>query len=163
MKQEENFFTGGCIPMNNIYPPWWNQTITIYNRYEDDHTNLVRWYKTIVSGCFYKDAGNKIQVGNTVIETNDIICRIRKDDRFLPNYEWNAKPADQKQDYFTLSVGDIIVLGEVADDIDEYHSGMRSNDIIDKYKALQGCFKIEQVADNTGGGRGSEHYYAKGV
>lgn len=163
MKQEESYCIEVYIQMNNIYPPWWNSTITIYNRYEDKNTNIVRWYRTSIPNCFWKDAGNKVHIGNTTLETNDIICRIPKDNRFLPNYQWSVLPSDQKQDYFTLSVGDIIVLGDVEDEINEYASGMRSNDLVDKYKALQGCLKIEQTSINTDGGRGSEHYFVKGV
>lgn len=149
--------------MNNIYPPWWNQTITIYNRHEDKQSNLITWYKTVVENCFWKDTGNKIQIGDTTIETNDIICRIPKDTRFLPNYEWELKPNDIKGNFFTISVGDIIALGDIEDEIDEYTPDMRSNDFIGKHKALRGCLKVEQSSINTDGGRGSEHYYVKGV
>lgn len=148
--------------MNN-YPSWWNTTVTIYNRYEDQQTNLVSWYRHVVEGVFWKYSGNKVFVGNTVLETKDIICRLRKDDRFLEKQEWINIPNDLMTNYFTLSQGDIIVKGIVEDEIDEYVSGKRSSDLKKKYKNLQGCIEIQEWANNTGGGRGNEHYYVKGI
>ena len=148
--------------MNN-YPSWWDTTITIYNRYEDTQTNLVTWYRHVVTGAFWKYSGNKVVVGNTVLETKDIICRIRKDDSFLERHEWIQIPNDKMANYFTLGQGDIIVKGEVEDTINEYASGTRSSDLKKKYKALQGCLEVQQWSNNTGGGRGNEHYFVKGI
>lgn len=148
--------------MNN-YPSWWNIKVTIYNKFEDPQTNLVRWFKHSVDGTFWKYAGNKVVIGNTVLETKDIICRLRKDDKFLERHEWISLPNDKMADYFTLAQGDIIVKGDVEDEIDEYTSGRRSTDLKRKYKGLQGCLEIQEWANNTGGGRGNEHYYVKGI
>lgn len=148
--------------MNN-YPSWWNTTITVYNKFEDPQTQLVTWYRQVIDGCFWKYSGNKVVVGNTVLETKDIICRIRIDNRFLEKHEWIAIPNDRMSNYFTLSQGDIIVKGEVDDEINEYQSGQRSSDLKTKYKSLQGCLEIQEWSNNTGGGRGNEHYYVKGI
>lgn len=148
--------------MNN-YPSWWNTTITIYNKYEDPITNLITWYSHTVEGAFWKYVGNKVVIDKVVLETKDIICRIRKDDNFLEKHEWIALPNDEMSKYFTLGQEDIIVKGQVDDVIDEYTSGKRSSDLKKKYKSLQGCMEIQQWADNTGGGRGNEHYYVKGI
>lgn len=148
--------------MNN-YPSWWNTTITVYNKYTDPQTQLVRWYRHKVDGAFWKYSGNKVVVGSTVLETKDIICRIRKDDAFKEKHEWINIPNDEMSQYFTLAQGDIIVKGEVDDEINEYTSGTRSTDLKKKYKNLQGCLEIQEWANNTGGGRGNEHYYVKGL
>lgn len=146
----------------NIYPSWWNITVTIYNKYQDPITDLITWYKHTVGGCFWKYTGNKVTINETVLETNDIICRIRKDDAFLENYVWINIPADQKPEFFTLNKGDIIIKGEVEDEIDEYSAGVHSSDIIKKYKNLQGCMVVSEFTINTDGGRCNEHYYVKG-
>lgn len=148
--------------MNN-YPSWWDTTVTIYNKYEDAQTNIVSWFRHVVTGAFWKYSGNKVVVNNVVLETKDIICRLRKDDTFLEKQDWIALPNDVMSNYFTLSQGDIIVKGEVDDEINEYVSGKRSSDLKKKYKALQGCVEIQEWANNTGGGRGNEHYYVKGI
>jgi len=148
--------------MNN-YPTWWNTTITVYNKFVDPQTKVVRWYKTVITGAFWKYIHEKVMIGQTVLETNSIVCRIRKDDRFLEKYEWLQKPNDEMENFFTLGKGDIIIKGEVDDEINEYQSGKRSTDLIAKYKELQGCMSIDECANNTGGGRGQEHYVAKGI
>lgn len=147
----------------NKYPAWWDSTITVYNKFTDPTTYAIRWYKTVVEGAFWKNTGNKITINDVVLETNDIICRIRKDSRFLPKGEWVNVPNDHMGDYFTLAKEDIIVRGAITDDIDEYTTGHHSNDLLNKYKELGECLIIQQVADNTGTGRGQEHYYVRGV
>lgn len=148
--------------MNN-YPEWWDTDLTIYNKFEDPQTRLVTWYKTIVKDAFWKYTGDKITINKTTLETNNTICRIRKDSKFLESHIWKNTPNDKMSKYFTLSPGDIIVKGAVTDEIDEYISGKRSNDLEKKYKNLQGCIRVEEVAINVGAGRCDEHYYVRGV
>lgn len=145
------------------YPVWWETTLTIYNKYEDPITNLITWYRTVVEGAFWKYVGDKVTINDTVLETKNIVARIRKDPRFLPHHEWIALPNDVMSDYFTLSEGDIIVKDAVDDVINEYQSGHRSSDLLGKYKKLQGCMSIETLAINVGAGRCDEHYRVKGI
>ena len=168
----------------NIYPVWWDTTLTIYNKFTDPQTQVITWYKHVLTNCFWKYIGNKITIGETIIETNDTICRIPIQQSgeiavagigvvgvttagagslYLDRYIWESLPNDKMADFFTLGVGDIIIKGEVDDIIDEYTSGHRSSDIMAKYKRLQGCIMIEAFSINTGIGRNSEHYYVKGV
>lgn len=148
--------------MNN-YPSWWDTTITLFNKYEDPTTQLVSWYKTTIEGCFWSNLHDRVKIGKTVLEADGIICRIRKDDRYLDIQEWLALPSDLKNNYFTLRQQDILIKGEIDETINEYQSGLRSTDILAKYKQFQKCLEVAQFMDNTGGGRGNEHYYVKGV
>ena len=145
--------------MNN-YPTWWDRTVTVFNRYEDAQ-GLITWYKTIVPNCFWRYVGDTVTIGETTLETNATLCRIPKSENFVEKYEWLS--LEDKSSKFTLGVDDIIVLGEVEDTIDEYASGLRSSDLLIKYRKLQGCMKIEKCSINVGGGRGNEHYFVKGV
>lgn len=149
--------------MSNVYPIWWDTTLTIYNKFEDPTTHVVRWFRTVVTGAFWKYSGEKITIGKTVIETNDTICRIRKDSRYLEHYDWVNIPNDQMSNYFTIGVGDIIVKDEVSDEIDEYVSNRRSNDLLTKYADQQRCITVSEVTNNTGPGRCMEHYYVRGT
>lgn len=147
----------------NIYPQWWDTSVTIYNRQDDPQTDVVRWYRHNVDGAFWKHIKDKVAVGDSVLETDKIICRIRKDPAYMDKAEWVNLPNDVKPNYFTLGQGDILIKGSIEEEINEYQSGHRSNDILEKYKALQGCFEVSMAADNTGGGRGQEHYIAEGI
>ena len=149
--------------MSKYYPKWWNTTITIYNQYTDTQTDVVSWFRHTVSGCFWKYTGDKVNIGETVLETNNIICRVPEQPDFLERYEWEQLTNDSMSGYFTLSPGDIIIKGNVEDEIDEYTKGHRSTDLIEKYKRLQGCMEVQEVAINVGGGRNNPHYYVKGI
>ena len=148
--------------MNN-YPEWWNQTITVFNKFEHPETRVITWYKTVVESCFWKHAENKLTVGETTIETAVTLCRVPKDDKFLEKYEWEKLNAPERPNYFTFGPGDIIVRGVAEDEVNEYQQGHRSSDLMKKYKNLQGCMLVQQCSINTGGGRGNEHYLVKGV
>lgn len=148
--------------MNN-YPIWWDSTITLYNRFEDPITQLVTWYKTIIPGCYWDNLHDKVKIGEAVLETNSVICRVRKSEKYVDAETWLLMPEDIKGNYFTISQQDIVVLGEVNEEIDEYHSGTRSTDLLAKYKKLQRCFEISAFVNNTGLGRGNEHYFLRGL
>lgn len=162
MQRAEMHCTEECTKMSD-YPVWWDTTVTVYNKYLDPQTLVITWYRHVLQGCFWKNASEKVNIGNTVLETNNIICRIPKDDAYLPKYMWIQVPNDQMQNYFTLAPGDLIIKGEVEDNIDEYVAGHRANDVKQKYKEMQGCLEIQDVAVNVGAGRNNEHYYVRGI
>ena len=110
---------------------WWDKTLTIYNKFEDPQTDVVTWYKTVVTNCFWKDVRNKVTIGDVTIDANQIIARIPQNSKFMEKYDWNKVPNDQKSNYFTLAQGDMIVKGDIDDDIDDYVNGSRSTDILD--------------------------------
>lgn len=148
--------------MNN-YPEWWNHTVTVYNKYEDSQTRAVTWYKTVLHNCFWQESEDKLSVGETIIKTNSTKCRVPVNTKFKERFEWEQLSVADKTNYFTLGTGDIIVLGEVDDIVDEYSSGHRSSDLLNKHKKMRGCMVINKCSINTGPGRGCEHYYVKGV
>lgn len=148
--------------MNN-YPSWWDQSITVFNKFEHPDTHVITWYKTQLTDCFWKYTENKLTVGETAIETSVTLCRVPVNSAFLERHEWESLPAHKRSAYFTFGTGDIVVRGAVDDTIDEYEKGKRSSDLLSKYKKLQGCMVIQQCAVNTGIGRGNEHYLIRGV
>ena len=147
--------------MNN-FPVWWDTTITIYNKYEDPQTRVITWYRTVLDNCFWKATGNVVTINDIRLDTDNVVCRIPKNDLYRKNYEWQKIPNDERSNFFTLSVGDIIIPDEVDDEIDEYTKNKHSTDIIKKYKALQGCITVNAMAHNIGEGRCNEHYYVGG-
>lgn len=148
--------------MNDIYPQWWDTTVTIFNKFTDKTTQIVRWYKTVVNGCFWKNTGTYLKVDKTILQANSTTCRIRENANFLEKAEWQNVPNDAMSNYFTLSVGDIIIKGDVSDNIDEYITGYRSTDIIKKYEELNRCIVVKNVSINVGGGRNNPHYFVSG-
>lgn len=147
----------------NEYGQWWDDTITLYNKYTDPETHKVSWFSTVIPDCYYEHTQNKVTIGQAVIASDVSICRIRVNDAFLDKRAWNELSAEEKAEHFTLSIGDIIIAGEIDFEIDEYEKGKRSSDLVKEYKDWPGCFTVESVNINVGGGRGNEHYHARGV
>lgn len=147
----------------NHYAPWFDDTITLYNKYVDPVTKKVKWYRHVITDCFYKHTVEKITVGKTTIDSNSSICRIRVSDNFIDKKSWMNLSDIERSEKFTLSVGDIIVADGTDFEIDEYINGKRSSDLIKENKEWPGCFTIEVVNINVGGGRGNEHYSVRGT
>lgn len=145
------------------YPVWWDATITLYNRYEDPQTHVNLWSRHVLTDCFWKYTGDKVKLGDAILDTTFTICRVPQDENFKPYSEWVKVPSDKRYEYFTFSQNDIIVLGEVEDVIDEYQAGHRSTDLLAKYKNLQECMQIESVSINTQTGVNNPHYYVRGI
>ena len=145
------------------YPVWWDTTITIYNKHTDTVTQQITWYRTVVLNCFWKDTGNKVKLDDVVLDTNGIICRIPENPNFKEKFEWEEIPSAEKSGFFTLAVGDILIKGEVEDEVDEYLKGHRSSDLLKKYKDIRGCMQIDNTSINVGPGRVDPHYWARGV
>lgn len=144
------------------YPVWWETTITLFNKYTDPLTYVVKWYKTILPLCFWKSSNNRVTIGNTELQTNDVICRVRKSNKYKSKAEWVELPNDEMGEYFTFSEGDIIIIGDIPDEINEREKGKKSTEIIAKYKGLQACIVVKSFSDNTGAGRVYPHYFIDG-
>ena len=156
---------GNCVISTyspSMYPIWWNKAITIYNKYEDPVTQLVKWHKHIILKCFVKTTATMISGGQVTYNTSSNIIRVPQSDVFKPYNEWVSIPNTEQSDYFTLHQGDIVILGPVEDIIDEYKAGLRSTDLVSKYKELGMCLTIDSWQDNTGIGRVCPHYFISG-
>jgi hypothetical protein len=145
------------------YPLWWDQTITVYNKVTDTQTRVVTWHKHTIPNCFWHTRASKVQVGEVMLETDNIVCRIPKQKNFLEQYAWVNLTDEEKSDYITLGIGDIVVKGGIAEEIDEYTQGKRSTDLIAKYKRSQGCFEIQKCSFNVSTGMLNPHYHISGV
>ena len=143
--------------MNN-YPIWWDTTVTLFNRYESEQGEI-SWYKTVLTGCFWKYVTDYTRVSNATQMTKVLLCRVRKNSNFLESYEW--RESKDKDTYFTFNEGDILVKGEVTDTIDEYTKGQRSSDLLNRYR--ERCAEITESAINVGEGRVNEHYVVRGI
>lgn len=138
---------------------FWSKTITLFNKHEDEQTGLVRWHRHLLSNCFVKVTNNKVNIGSVQLQTNNNIIRIPTQSNYLPPYEWLKLPNDIKGKFFTLQGGDLIFLGNVNENIDEYMTGQRSSDLIAKYKSMGSVFiSSVNINDFTYG----SHYFIRG-
>ena len=145
------------------YPTWWDATVTVYSKHTNVATSLVKWHKVTIPNCFWKQVGSKTTVKDIQIDTESITCRIPKHAQFIEPFEWIDKSYDELAGKFTLQQGDIIIKGDCNFEIDEYKAGNRSTDLIAKYRKIQGCMEIKDVAINTMTGMLNPHYNVRGL
>lgn len=136
----------------------WNKTVTLYNRCEDEQ-GQVCWYRHKLDNCFYKATYGKANSGGVQSDTTNYIIRIPQQNNFLSPYDWLKLSDSLKGNYITLQGGDLIFLGSVDEDIDEYTQGRRSSDLIAKYHAL-GSVLVKSVNINVD--LPGAHYLVKG-
>lgn len=153
--------------MSDVPFPWWDKTVTIYNKYVDPTTQRTSWYRTVVHNCFWKAENIMFSMGRygvstigVLTENKTIICRIPQSKKYVSRREWQA--LENKSGKFTLADEDIIVLGEVSDTIDDYTPGQRHTDLISKYKQYDECLEIANYVDNVREGVNLKHYRVVG-
>ena len=145
------------------YPTWWDTTITVYSKHTDAATSIVNWHRVAIDNCFWKRVGSKTTIMDMQVDTESITCRIPKNSNFVEPFNWIDMADSELTDMFTLQQGDIIIKGECDFEIDEYKSGKRSTDLIAKYRKIQGCMEIKDVALNTMTGMLNPHYNVRGL
>lgn len=144
------------------YPIWWDTTITVYNKYVNPLTHVISWFKTVLTDCFWQLTGSEVSIGNTVLDSKATICRIPEHSKYLDKQDWIKLPDDKMGDYFTIAPGDIIVKGDCDFVINEYTSGTKSTDLLNKYNEYKACMLITEFSNDTGVGRNNKHYVARG-
>lgn len=125
----------------------WNKTVTLYNKFEDQN-GQISWYRHCLKNCFVKRTVKKANVGGTQTAKFDYIIRIPKQSNYLPAFDWVKIAESLKGEYITLQGGDLIVLGDISEEINEYANGERSSDFIAKYQALGSVF-VNSININT--------------
>lgn len=138
---------------------FWNKTITLYNRFEDAQTGIIKWYRHRLENCFYKSTYNTSNTGTEQIRSEDMIIRIPEQGNYLAKYKWIELSDSERCRYMTLQSGDLIVLGDITDSIDEYTAGKRSSDLFKKHSA-HGAILIRHI--NINDFLPGAHYLVKG-
>ena len=142
-------------PAGSRYPEWWNKTITLFNKYTDMQEKKTVWYRFVIANVFFKNTASETLSGNNVYYADNFVVRIPKNSRYMPYAEWEKLDSNEKEKYFTVSTGDLILLGSVETDINENIPGQRSNDVLKNFKP--NAFFIKTFSDNSGN-VGLEHY-----
>lgn len=119
-------------------------TITLYNRIcaADRTDKKEHWKKTVLHHCFWKSVVNTGFSGTEASVRNTYTVRIPQDERYLPYAEYVKSP----DGHFTVSQGDIVILGNIAEEITG-ESGHMAAQVLNRYKPQ--AFKVTAFSDNT--------------
>lgn len=120
--------------------PYWDATITLYQRQADEN-GAVSWKRSVFKNCFWQRKAIRDRTNGAEFGMLSAVCRM---------------PAP----YPEVRIGDIIVCGSVEDEIDEYTSGRRSTDLLDKYAG--NSMLVSDVHHNVRKITGMDHLYAGG-
>ena len=125
--------------------PNYNATITLYNclhaKYSSGNKDI--WKKVVLPGCFFKAAMTVSQNGTEATQSNTYTARIPKNDQYMPYRNWAASGGSAG---FTVSEGDIVVLGECSDEITG-ESPNTASQVLNRNKP--NAFKVTAFSDNT--------------
>lgn len=118
--------------------------ITLLNRLQkkDSVTNLDIWYKTVINDCEYKKERITDMNGTTVAMGTKFTILIPFTGKYLPYREW--KKLDDKTGYYTLSTKDVIVLGDVEEDVNPSNIISIKNDYSPDACDIQSIEQVEQ-------------------
>lgn len=118
-------------------------TVTLLNRLQkkDSVTGLDVWYKTIITNCDYKKERITDMNGTTVAMGTQFTILIPFTGKYLPYREW--KKLEDKTGFYTLSTKDIVILGEVTENVTPSNVIQIKNDYSPDACDIQ---SIEQVA-----------------
>lgn len=120
---------------------WWNAKITLYHKSANAENNLISWSRSTYNKCFWKGYSGQSRADLAEHGERRAIVRIPTDN--IP-----------------VNIGDIVVLGDITDIIDEYTAGLRSKDLLDRYG--DNAFTVELYQRNEPIGLGSTHYRLEG-
>ena len=129
--------------------PFYNKTVTVWNRYVDGIWEKETWLPTVIGNVrLLVSRGNNIQnSGNSAADSarlhisNEMSIPAKP---YLPAEAWGALPLDEKKKYFTLDSGNesFFIEGDMSSvNADVYDDGV--------FKCMKenysNCFKITSV------------------
>lgn len=119
-------------------------TITLYCRIRaaDSKDKKEHWKRTVLHNCFWKSVTNTGFNGTEASVQNTYVVRIPENSAYLRYPEYIKDP----EGYFTVSQGDIVILGECADEITGT-AGQTTAQLLNRYKPE--AFKVTAFSDNT--------------
>ena len=103
-------------------------TITLLNKLKrkDSSTNLDVWFKTIIRNCQFKKTTISNISGNTVSMGQQFTILIPFTGGYVPYKDW--KSLEDKSGVYTLSNQDVIILGEVTEEVTTQNITQIKND-----------------------------------
>lgn len=138
--------------------PNYNQTITLYNCFRAlDNPNSKKdiWQATVLQNCFYKNViGRSEYVDRSPSMQSAYTVRIPMSEKYKPYHEWILLSDEERADYFTCSLKDIVVKGECTEIISG-QSPYTASEVLNRHKP--DAFVVTAFSDNTSH-RKAKHY-----
>ncbi len=140
-----------------VMNPNYNQAVTIYNcfRAEDNPDGKKDvWQRTVLHNCFYKNVIGRTDADKVSKMNNVYTVRIPVSDKYKSYREWIRLPEEERREFFTCSLKDIVARGECMDEITGNPPDTASQ-VLSRNKP--DAFVVTAFADNTSH-RLAKHY-----
>lgn len=117
-------------------------TITLYNciKAKDSVDKKDTWQRTVIQNCSYKAKEAVVQDGEGLSKANTYTVRIQESAAYRKYQDYCREP----EGHFTISSGDIVILGECMDEINEKLPAAK---LLNRYKP--DAFMVSAFSDNT--------------
>lgn len=138
--------------------PNYHMTVTVFNCLKAaDNGGKEQWFKTVLHNCFFSAVRHVTASSDGIQTLSDThVARIPGSAKYRSYGQWKA--LEDKSGAFTLVKGDLVIYGEVDEEIDGT-KGRRATDLLLKY--APDAFRIATISDNTRTAFG-KHYRVEG-
>lgn len=136
--------------------PNYVDTVTLYSclKSKDSDDKREQWVRTVLKGCFFKAEMMENQNGVEATKRNSYTVRIPQSNKYYPYHLWKDLVIKGRKGVFTVTEGDIVVLGDCNDEI----TGATPNTAVEVLRRHKpNAFRVTAFADNTSHRMG-KHY-----
>ncbi|NFH48837.1 hypothetical protein FC976_16820 [Clostridium sporogenes] len=130
-----------------------NADITIYNKFYDSANDMDKYQRTVVKGVNWQGKRNGTVSDKGLLLADSTLIFIDKFDKYISPKRFAKLSSEERHNYFTFSVGDKIVKGEVDFEV----TGISPYRISDLEKSFDDVIDIKSVS------KLSSHFEVEGV
>lgn len=122
--------------------------ITVYNKYYDKVNDIDRYQKTIIRGANWQGKRNATVSDKGLNREDSILIFVDKLDNYVSPKRFARLTDDERANYFTFGLNDLVVKGEIDFEI----TGIKPNSIADLER------QFDDVVNILGVSPWSEHW-----
>lgn len=130
-----------------------NSDITVYNKYYDPYNDMYKYQRTVVKGVNWQSKRTGTVSDKGLLLADSTLIFIDKLDNYISPKRFAKLESIEREKYFTLTIGDKIVKGEVDFEI----IGIKNYSINDLNNEFDDVITIKSVNSL------SDHFEVEGV
>lgn len=130
-----------------------NADITIYNRYYDLASDIYKYQRTVIEGVNWQSKRNGTVSDKGLLLADSTLIFVDKLDNYVSPKRFAKMQPLEREKYFTFTIGDKIVKGEVDFEI----TGLKARSIADLENEFDYVVTVKSVNELSG------HFEVEGV
>lgn len=130
-----------------------NSDITVYNKYYDPYNDMYKYQRTVIKGVNWQSKRTGTVSDKGLLLADSTLIFIDKLDNYISPKRFAKLESVEREKYFTLTIGDKIVKGEVDFEI----IGIKNYSINDLNNEFDDVITIKSINEL------SDHFEVEGV